>query len=30
MAEQVLMVPDFSQLPRAGSSENESDGLLEI
>ena len=30
MAEQVLMVPDFSQLPRTGSTENETDGLLEI
>ncbi len=30
MAEQVLMVPDFSQFPLAGSNENESDGLLEI
>jgi hypothetical protein len=30
MAEQVLMVPDFSQCPRASSNENESDGLLEI
>jgi hypothetical protein len=30
MAEQVLMVPDFSQRPRTGSAENESDGLLEI
>jgi hypothetical protein len=30
MAEQVLMVPDFSQRLRTGSAENESDGLLEI
>ena len=30
MAEQVLMVPDFKQLPRTTSNENESDGLLEI
>ena len=29
LAEQVLMVPDFSQPPEAGNS-NESDGLLEI
>ena len=30
MAEQVLMVPDFRQLPRSTSNENEPDGLLEI
>ena len=29
MAEQVLMVPDFKQLPK-GSDSNETDGLLEI